>query len=61
MSFAWHEIRDHLMKSSSTLGFQRSFDAIRRTGDGTPLYAIYAAVTAIEASGGELASGPTSR
>jgi DNA-directed RNA polymerase specialized sigma24 family protein len=32
MPFAWHEIRDHLMKSSSTLGFQRSFDAIRRTG-----------------------------
>jgi RNA polymerase sigma-70 factor (ECF subfamily) len=31
MSFAWHEIRDHLMKSSSTLGFQRSFGAIRRT------------------------------
>ena len=29
MSFAWHEIRDHLMQSSSTLGFQRSFDAIR--------------------------------
>ncbi|MFN4282402.1 MAG: RNA polymerase sigma factor [Alphaproteobacteria bacterium] len=33
MSFAWHEIRDHLMKSSSTLGFQRSFDVIRRRGD----------------------------
>ena len=30
MSFAWHEIRDHLMHSSSTLHFQRSFDAIRR-------------------------------
>lgn len=30
MSFAWHEIRDHLMQSSSTLGFQRSFDALRR-------------------------------
>lgn len=29
MSFAWHEIRDHLMHSSSTLHFQRSFDAIR--------------------------------
>ncbi|KUF08939.1 sigma-70 family RNA polymerase sigma factor [Pseudoponticoccus marisrubri] len=29
MSFAWHEIRDHLMQSSSTLGFQRSFDALR--------------------------------
>jgi len=31
MSFAWHEIRDDLMHSSSTLGFQRSFDTIRRT------------------------------
>jgi len=30
MSFAWHEIRDHLMQSSSTLGFQRSFEALRR-------------------------------
>ena len=30
MSLAWHEIRDHLMQSSSTLRFQRSFDAIRR-------------------------------
>lgn len=29
MSFAWHEIRDHLMHSSSTLSFQRGFDAIR--------------------------------
>ena len=29
MSIAWHEIRDHLMQSSSTLNFQRSFDAIR--------------------------------
>lgn len=29
MSFAWHEIRDHLARSSATLGFQRSFDAIR--------------------------------
>jgi DNA-directed RNA polymerase specialized sigma24 family protein len=33
MSFAWHEIRDHLMHSASTLSFQRSFDAIRRTRD----------------------------
>lgn len=31
MSFQWHEIRDHLMHSSSTFTFQRSFDAIRRT------------------------------
>ena len=30
MSFAWHEIRDHLMHSSSTLGFQRNFEVIRR-------------------------------
>ncbi|MBT8167689.1 sigma-70 family RNA polymerase sigma factor [Phaeobacter gallaeciensis] len=30
MSIAWHEIRDHLMNSSSTLSFQRNFDAIRR-------------------------------
>jgi RNA polymerase sigma-70 factor (ECF subfamily) len=30
MSIAWHEIREHLMHSSSTLHFQRSFDAIRR-------------------------------
>ncbi|MGB0498292.1 MAG: RNA polymerase sigma factor [Rubricella sp.] len=30
MSFAWHEIRDHLMHSSSKLHFQRSFDALRR-------------------------------
>lgn len=29
--------------------------------DGTPLYAIYAAVTAIEAPGGDQASGPTGR
>ncbi len=29
MSFSWHEIRDNLMHSSSTLSFQRSFDAIR--------------------------------
>ena len=31
MSFAWHEIRDHLMHSSSNLHFQRSFDVVRRT------------------------------
>jgi RNA polymerase sigma factor (sigma-70 family) len=33
MSFAWHEIRGHLMQSSSTLGFQRSFDTLRRVHD----------------------------
>jgi len=31
MSFAWHEIRDHLMRTSSTLSFQRSFVAILRS------------------------------
>ncbi|HCP82356.1 MAG TPA: hypothetical protein DIT67_12525 [Octadecabacter sp.] len=30
MSFTWHEIFEHLMQSSSTLGFQRDFDVIRR-------------------------------
>ncbi|MBR26221.1 MAG: hypothetical protein CML46_04630 [Rhodobacteraceae bacterium] len=30
MSFAWHEIRDHLMRSSTNLNFQRNFDAVRR-------------------------------
>lgn len=30
MSFAWHEIRDHLMQTSSTLDFHYGFDAIRR-------------------------------
>lgn len=30
MSFAWHEIRDHLMQTSSTLSFQRSFDTMRQ-------------------------------
>ncbi|PJR94831.1 hypothetical protein CN878_04295 [Ochrobactrum sp. 695/2009] len=29
MSLAWHAIRDHLMHTSSTLHFQRNFDAIR--------------------------------
>ena len=29
MSLAWHEIRDTLMRSSSTLNFQRSFDTVR--------------------------------
>lgn len=31
MSIAWHEIRDHLMLSSSTLNFQRNFEALRRS------------------------------
>ena len=30
MSFAWHEIRDHLVQTSSTLGFQRNFEVLRR-------------------------------
>ena len=30
MSLAWHEIRDHLMHSSSKLPFQRNFNSIRR-------------------------------
>jgi DNA-directed RNA polymerase specialized sigma24 family protein len=34
MAFAWHVIRDHLMQSSSTLRFQRSFETIRQTRDG---------------------------
>jgi RNA polymerase sigma-70 factor (ECF subfamily) len=33
MSFAWHEIRDHLMHSSFTLSFQRSFNTLRRAKD----------------------------
>lgn len=33
MSIAWHEIRDHLMLSSSTLNFQRNFEALRRTSE----------------------------
>ena len=38
MSFAWHEIRDHLMRSSSTLSFQRSFDTIRREQEPLALF-----------------------
>lgn len=33
MSFAWHEIRDHLMLSSTTLNFQRNFEALRRISE----------------------------
>jgi DNA-directed RNA polymerase specialized sigma24 family protein len=29
MPFTWHEIHENLLQSSSTLGFQRDFDAIR--------------------------------
>ena len=31
MSFGWDAIRNHLMQSSSTLAFQRSFEALRQT------------------------------
>jgi len=30
MSFAWHEIRDHLIQSSSTLSFHRNFATIQQ-------------------------------
>lgn len=33
MSIAWHEIRDHLMLSSSTLKFQSNFEALRRNSE----------------------------
>lgn len=33
MSIAWHEIRDHLMLSSSTLNFQRNFEELRRNSE----------------------------
>ena len=33
MSIAWHEIRDQLMRSSSTLNFQRNFDEIRSSSE----------------------------
>lgn len=33
MSIAWHEIRDHLMLSSTTLNFQRNFEALRRISE----------------------------
>jgi RNA polymerase sigma factor (sigma-70 family) len=31
MCLAWHEIREHLTASTSTFGFQRSFDLLRRS------------------------------
>ena len=31
MCLAWHEIREHLTASTSTFGFQRSFDILRQT------------------------------
>jgi RNA polymerase sigma-70 factor (ECF subfamily) len=33
MTPTWHEIRDHLMLSSSTLNFQRNFEALRRCNE----------------------------
>ncbi len=30
MPFSWHEIHEHLMQSSTPLGFQRAFDAFRQ-------------------------------
>jgi len=44
MSIAWHEIRDHLMLSSSTLNFQRNFEALRRTSEPLAHFADPAAV-----------------
>lgn len=44
MSFAWHEIRDHLMLSSSTLNFQRNFEALRRNSEALARFADPAAL-----------------
>jgi len=44
MSIAWHEIRDHLMFSSSTLGFQHTFDELRRSSEPLAHFADPAAV-----------------
>jgi len=44
MSIAWHEIRDHLMLSSSTFSFQRTFDAIRCSSEPLAHFADPAAV-----------------
>ena len=44
MSFAWHEIRDHLMFSSSTLVFQHTFDDLRRSSGPLAHFADPAAV-----------------
>jgi len=44
MSIAWHEIRDHLMFSSSTLVFQHTFDDLRRSSGPLAHFADPAAV-----------------
>jgi RNA polymerase sigma-70 factor (ECF subfamily) len=44
MSIAWHEIRDHLMFSSSTLRFQHTFDELRRSSEPLAHFADPAAV-----------------
>lgn len=44
MSIAWHEIRDHLMLSSSTLNFQRNFEALRRNSEALARFADPAAL-----------------
>ena len=44
MSIAWHEIRDHLMFSYSTLGFQHTFDELRRSSEPLAHFADPAAV-----------------
>lgn len=55
MSIAWHEIRDHLMLSSSTLNFQRNFEALRRIGKPLAHFADPAALLDTLQTGG---SGP---
>ena len=55
MSIAWHEIRDHLMLSSSTLNFQKNFEALQRTSDPLAHFADPAALLDTLHTGG---SGP---
>ena len=55
MSIAWHEIRDHLMLSSSTLNFQRNFEALRRASKPLAHFADPAALLDTLHTGG---SGP---
>jgi len=44
MPFAWHKIHEHLMQSSSTLGFQNKFNVIRQSHDNLAGYHDPAAV-----------------
>jgi len=54
MSFAWHEIRDQLMRSSSTLSFQRRFDDLRRAAAPlSPFRDPAALLDALHRNGGE--------